>query len=226
MPPPLLLTRPRSASERLAAELRDVAGQVVISPLLRIMPRGPLPRLPGGALFTSAHGVESFLALGGTGGGPAWAVGPRTAARVEAAGFELRGAASDAAALAELVPADAPSLLHLRGAMQRGDLVARLRRRGLEAVEAVVYKQRPEPLTAEALDLLRTRRFVAPLYSPATAALFAAACSVEARANVIAICLSSAVADTLPFPPRAIALRPDGSAMLAEIRAALGAIEG
>ncbi|CUH09357.1 uroporphyrinogen-III synthase [Jannaschia seosinensis] len=223
--PPVLLTRPAADSKRLAEMLRGEGVEAIVAPLLRIVPQGPLPEIPGGVLLTSGNGVDSYVFLGGAGGRPAWVVGPRTARRAAAAGFDLCGVAPDAAALAEIVPQDAPPLVHLRGAVQRGDLAARLRVRGLFVAEAVIYRQEPVPLAEAARAALSAGPVVAPLYSPRTARLLGDALSPREAGNLRAICLSAAVADALRdsagIAPVVTAGAPDGGAMLRAIRAHL-----
>lgn len=219
-PLPVLLTRPRADSERLAARLRaGGAGWVEIAPLMEIVPLA-LPDVPDGegVLLTSANAVAALLAGGGAGGGRrAWVVGPRTAARAREAGFDVQATAPDAATLARVVPSDAPPLVHLRGAEARGDLAGALRLRGLGARDQVIYRQDPRPLLAEALRLVGAGPVLAPLYSPRAAALLMAAVPASHRANLRPVCLSRAVASACEMPPLAVAARPDGEAMIAAI---------
>ena len=223
--PPVLLTRPAADSERLARTLRAEGAEVIVAPLLRIVPSGPLPEIAGGVLLTSGNGVESYVALGGLGGVPAWVVGPRTARRAAAAGFDVRGSAPDAAALADAVPSDAPPLVHLRGAVQRGDLAARLRARGLAVAEAVIYRQEAVPLAAGARAALAAGPVLVPIYSPRTARLLGEALTTAEAHNLRAICLSGAVADALrrfgAIGPVTVAASPNGGAMLQAIRSLL-----
>ncbi|GIT92957.1 uroporphyrinogen III methyltransferase [Jannaschia pagri] len=224
--PPVLLTRPAAASERLAQWLRGKGAQVIVSPLLAIRYASHLPEVPGALVFTSTHGVAAYRALGGAGGLPTWCVGPRTAASARQAGLAVQGVAPTAAALAKDIPDGAPALLHLRGAVQRGDFAADLRARGLIADSAVLYHQDPLPLSPAAKAAL-SAPIVVPLYSPRTATLFAQACPPEAWPHVQAIGLSQAVVDPLPISAP-IARRPDGSAMRDAIMVVLGgsAVEG
>ncbi len=218
---PVLLTRPRADGDRVAAALRAAGVErVLVAPLVRIAPRGRLPDHDGGLLLTSANAVAAYVAAGGTGGRPAWTVGPRTAAAAAAAGLEVRGVADDAEALARLVPANAPPLLHLRGAIARGDLAGALRARGISASEAILYAQEALPLDAEAVALIALGPVLAPVYSPRGASLLMAACRDPSRANLRAVCLSRAVAAACDVPVAAVAARPDGAAMLDAVLAA------
>ncbi len=225
MPLPLLLTRPRAASDRVAARFKGDAARVVVSPLLRIELRG-VPEVTGGVLLTSRHAVAAWQAADGPAGLPAWVVGPATAEAARAAGFDVRDVAPTAVALAEMVPLDAPPLVHLRGEVQRGDLAAALRERGITANDCVVYDQVAHHLTDEALALLRSGSVVVPLYSPRSATIFGDECPQAILGNVRAVCLSDAVAEACPVTPVLIANRPDGAAMDQVIRSALAAIGG
>ncbi|UWQ17773.1 uroporphyrinogen-III synthase [Jannaschia sp. M317] len=218
---PVLLTRPEAASLPLARDLRARGAEVVVSPLLRIVPVAALPQLAAGLIFTSPNGVAAYRGLGGPPGLPVWCVGPRTGAEAQAAGLDLRGTAPDAATLAQAIPADAPPLLHLRGAVQRGDLASDLRARGLAAQDAVIYRQDALPLSAPAVRVL-SRPTLVPLYSPRTAGLLVAGCPAGLLANLRPLALSAAVARALPVSAP-IAKTPDGAAMY---RAILSAVFG
>lgn len=221
-PLPVLLTRPLEDSERLARRLRaGGAERVTIAPLIRIVPCGVMPRLDGGVLLTSGNAVAAYVAAGGRGGLPAWTVGPRTAALARAAGFDVRGVAADAASLARIVPQDAPPLVHLRGEVARGDLAGALRARGIAASEAAIYAQEALPLTDEATALVAAGPVLAPLYSPRAAAHLMAACPPGMRENLRPVCLARAVAEACAMAPLAVAVRPDGAAMVEAILANL-----
>ncbi len=220
--PVLLLTRPREASDALAAEIALRLGDtvdVVVSPLIEIghLP-GPLA-LSGvrGLIFTSGHGVEAAAALTPNRDLPAYCVGPSTTRQADAAGWRAEMAGPDAEALVRRLKAlrpDAP-LLHLRGRHARGDIAGQLGAAGLPVREQIVYEQRPLPLSDAALACLQGHApVIAPLFSPRSARLFAEA-SPEPVAAVAAI--SHAVADALPdgFARRvAVAEAPNGEAML------------
>lgn len=217
--PPVLLTRPEPESLRFAVCL---GVPTLISPLLRIeRRRGPVPAADA-LLLTSGHGVAAWVEAGGARSIPAWCVGPRTAAAARAAGLDVRATAADAVALADIVPDDAPPLLHARGAHTRGGLAGRLRARGLRVAEAVVYDAVAVPLTEEARRAARAGPVVAPVFSPRTACLLAEAWPEGALGHLHAVALSPAVARALPVPPFRVATRPDGAAMAEATLAALG----
>lgn len=226
-PPPVLLTRPQAAAEGLAADLRRAGvEEIEVSPLLDIRFVDGLPPLADGLILTSPNGVAAYVALGGPAGRPVWCVGPRTAERAAAHGLLLQATAPDAEALADLIPADAPPLLHLRGEHQRSDLAGALRARGLTASDAVIYDQVAVPLTGAARGRIAQGTVLAPLYSPRTAMLLAEQVPKDHHGHVQTVCLSQAVADAAPFPCRAIADQPDGPAMMRAILSTLATIGG
>ena len=205
--PVLLLTRPEVASRDFAAALQaeGPGGFVtVVSPLIGIALRGPLPDMTGvrGVIFTSANGVEAYAALGGTAGLPCFTVGQATADAARDLGFDPRVAGGDAEALVAFVRAAAPEapVLHLRGAHSRGAVAERLSSAGTETHEAVIYDQPLGDLTAEAQAALAgSVPVVLPLFSPRTAARFAelAAGLKSFRAPLLVAAMSGAVAGAL-----------------------------
>lgn len=226
-PPAVLLTRPVRDSAALAANLRRAGAAVVVSPLLRIRPTEALPPGAEALILTSPNGAAAYRALGGPAGLPVWCVGPRTASLARAAGLHVQAVATTASDLAAIIPDDAPPLQHLRGAVQRGDLVAALRARGLRAEDAVLYHQDPGELSHEALAMLSAGPTIVPLYSPRTASIFAAQCPGPVWPNVAAVALSAAIADMLPIRAY-VAKQPEGTSMLGAIMELLGgsAVEG
>ena len=216
--PPVLLTRPLADARRFAAAL---GVPCVLAPLFEVAFLRPAPEARA-LLLTSANAVAAWVEGGGARGLPAWCVGPRTAARARAAGLDVRGVAATAEALARLVPADAPPLLHARGAAVRGDLAGRLRARGLRVGEAVLYEARPLPLSDEARALARAGPVLAPVFSPRGALRLGGAWPPEALGHLRAVALSPAVGRALPVPPVAVARRPDGGAMRQAVLDAMG----
>jgi uroporphyrinogen-III synthase len=221
MPPQaarILLTRPADQGARFAAALRDrfPAAEVLESPLLSI---GYLnPDLPAGGfsavIFTSENAVTAALPLRHRLPRAAYAVGDRTAAAARAAGFAATSAQGDADALVALLAAADPGpLLHLHGEETRGDVVPRLRAAGIAAQGVTAYAQRPQPLSAAAMRWLDgPQPVVVPLFSPRTAALFAAAARTS-RAPLWLVSLSPAVdaAADLPAARHSIAARPNAA---------------
>lgn len=223
----MLVTRPEAAGRRfvLACEAaRGAPVPAILSPLVALVPEAvALEGEPAGLVLTSEAGAARAGELG-LGGRPAWCVGLRTAARARALGMEVRVVAPDAEALLALLLASRPpGLLHLRGEPARGDLAARLREAGLDARDAVAYRQVALPPTPEArVALGGAAPLLVPLFSPHAAALVAALPDRRAPLHVVA--LSPAVARaaaTLPPASVAVAETPDGPAMVAATMAAL-----
>lgn len=228
---PVLVTRPRAEAEAFAALLAERFGSLVrpvVAPLMAV--EYLAPALPQGqfaaVIFTSAAGVEGARRLGVDLPRLAWCVGAKTAARAQAAGFQARSAEGDADALVAAILADPPGsrLLHLRGQDTRGAVAERLNSAGIETDSAVVYRQAPQPLTPEARALLQgDGPVILPLFSPRSAALFAAA-APDARAALHLVAMSDAVAQAARDLPRrslTLAARPDAGAMLDAVEAAL-----
>lgn len=217
MDPILLLTRPEAQSRAFAEACRAAgfAGEVIVSPVLAIVPRAA-QALPEEAVlvFTSANGVAAAGA--GLQGRRAWAVGGATAQAARAAGMECRAAAGDADALVAAILADPPGapLLHLRGAHARGRVAPRLAEAGLRAAERVVYDQQALPLSAAARAALAgARPVILPLFSPRSARLVAAAAG-PAAAPLHVLAFSGAVARAWDGPGRVeILSAPDAQAM-------------
>lgn len=228
---PVLLTRPRDASLRLAADLAGACGddapkaEVLICPLMEIAGTGIRPDLRGiaGIVLTSANAVP-FLPKADL---PAYCVGQQTAAAASAAGFRAHVLGPDAEGLVASLTAARPRgpLLHAHGTHLRGDIATRLTASGLPTRAAAVYDQRALAPGPDFALALRRSALLVPLFSPRSARLFAqAAGQVPADAGLIA--LSPAVADALPAEWRAqttVLPRPDGGAMLTALCEGLSA---
>ncbi len=228
----LLLTRPRPDSEALAAELADRGIDCLIAPALEIEETRaaalPLDSVRA-VLVTSGNGARAFARATARRDLRVFAVGERTAAVLDAAGFRevesADGAAGDLAALVgrTLDPDDGP-LLHVRGRDVGGDLEGRLEVFGFTVEEAELY--RAEPVTAlpdAAAEGLRAGTVDAALFfSPRSAATFvslAGAAGLDgACRTVTALCLSRAVAreaEAVPWRQVLVAARPRKADLLA-----------
>lgn len=206
MPQPiLLLTRPEPASRRFldAVDQRLSGFASIISPVITIAPRGPLPDTGAamGAIFTSANGVRAWQALGGAPLALCYTVGDATAQAARAAGFAPQSAQGNADALVAMILADAPqgALIHLRGTHSRGDVAARLASQGLRVTEAVIYDQPAQELSAKAQQALGGEASVIlPLFSVRSAAQFARTAQIApGGAPLIVAAISAEVADAL-----------------------------
>jgi len=183
-------------TQRLGADL-----VIVISPLMAVsflVPDLPDRRFEA-VLFTSEAGVAA-VADGRLAGLPqtALCVGDATAEAARSAGFKAQSAGGDAGALIRMVTATGQRgpLLHLRGDNVTGDVAGHLTAAGIETEERIVYRQSPQPLTPSATALLRgSTPVIVPLFSSRSAALFAGAiATIEARAPLLLVALSPAVA--------------------------------
>ena len=124
-----LVTRPRPAAERFAAELRARGAEALVAPLFEVRFRdGPELDLAGIAavLATSANGVLAFARRTPGRAVPLFAVGPETAAAAKKAGFRhvenAGGAGANLAALAASSVPPGSRLLHAAGS--NGKLLA------------------------------------------------------------------------------------------------------
>jgi len=220
---PVLLTRPEAQSRAFGAALVERFGQrlrPILSPIMA--PVFLTPDLPDGpfaaVIFTSSTGVRAAKGL------PlpprAFCVGAQTAAAALSAGFQTVSADGDAGALVAAVLAYPPAgrLLHLRGQDTRGDVAEQLNSAGTDTLSLVVYRQDPQPLTDEALDLLASAdTLIVPLFSPRTATLFRQALPQTFGARLQLVVMSAAVAeavDGLAHYCLEVARRPDADAML------------
>ncbi|MGP3696875.1 uroporphyrinogen-III synthase [Rhodobacter sp. NSM] len=230
--PAVLLTRPEAQGARFAAALAAALGpvRIVTAPLMVPHYLSPaIPLRPAALVFTSETGVEGFRRLRAPaleGVVRAWCVGNRTARAARAAGLDARSADGDAEALIEAILAagETGPLLHLRGEESRGAVAARLSASGLMSAEAVVYDQRPQPLSPEAVTLLSEGTpVIAPLFSPRTARLLGAELARAGLAPPLRVAaMSAAVAEAAAaLPPHRlrIAERPDAEALLEVVKA-------
>ncbi len=219
--PPFLLTRPAAQSARFAQALQGRFGdnlRIEISPL--ITPRFLDPELPSGnraLIFTSQTGVEAYARLPGRKGLKAYCVGQRTADRALEAGLRAISADGDADALVALILSggETGSLLHLRGQDSRGDVAERLTAAGCPTEAVIVYAQELQPLSDAALVLLKgLGPVIAPVFSPRTASLLAAARPELPRAPLWLAAFSAAGISLLTDDRLVIAARPDADSML------------
>src|SRR5690606_17042324 len=128
-----------------AADLAHLDLEVLISPVLRIVPVAhDAARLAAarGLVFTSINAVP---AAGAGRGRPAICVGPATADAARAAGFDATEGPGDAARMMPMLDGLGQGWLHPHGAH-----VAK----ALPVPDMVVYDQLPEPLDAAALAAL------------------------------------------------------------------------
>lgn len=233
----LLLTRPEPGASATASHLVALGHEVVSDPMLQIVPTGrPLPRGGFDALaFTSVNAVRALaaseraaelLAL------RAFAVGHRTAAEAQTAGFrDVVDCAGDVGSLAHMLALHlrpGARVLHAAGEDRAGNLGAAIAGRAISVEVCVLYRAIPavhlSPPTVEALSAGRLEG--ALHYSPRTVnALLAAAKTarvMDALRHLQHFCLSPAVAAPLGEAGLAAKAseRPDEAALLALLPAA------
>ncbi len=106
----------------------------------------------------------------------------------------------------------------LRGEDARGEVAERLVLAGTETVSLVIYRQEAQPLSPDGAAILAAESpVILPLFSPRSAALFRAALPPDARATLLLVAMSAAVADearAIPHSRLETALLPTAEAML------------
>lgn len=233
-----LITRPQEDAEGLAHLLRRRGLEVVVEPLLRIVPRhGATVPLDGvqAVLATSANGVRALAAATPVRDLPVLAVGDASARCARESGFAtVLSAAGDADSLAELVRAtlrpEDGALVHAAGTAVAGDVTGKLTAAGFRVSRVVLY----EAATAEALsdslaeELVAGKIDLALFFSPRTARTFVNLVrrhGLEACCRAVAVyCLSAAVAAELAgveWRRLRVADQPDQPSLLAALDADL-----
>ncbi|MBX9635703.1 MAG: uroporphyrinogen-III synthase, partial [Magnetospirillum sp.] len=237
-----LVTRPREDSEGVARELAARGMDVVIEPLLDIVPVDAEMDIHGvqGILATSANGVRALARVLPDRTLPVWAVGDASARTARELGYtHVESAGGDVDTLAALVAArctpQAGAFLHAAGTVTAGDLSGRLAQAGFSVRRVVLYEAKTAiELSASLTEVLRRQGVqVALFFSPRTAATFAtlarAGNLAHATARMTAYALSPAVADKLAALPWAavhVAAVPTQAALLAVLDETLGGISG
>jgi uroporphyrinogen-III synthase len=229
-----LVTRPREDAQGIAADLRGRGLEVMVEPLLDIVPVAA-PTIATddlqGVLATSANGIRALArALPGR-GLPVWAVGDATARCARDLGYRrVESAGGDVHSLAALVRdrarPDAGALLHAAGTKLAGDLAGLLGEAGFAVRRVVLYDAHPaRTLSGSLIEALTAGRLsLALFFSPRTARTFvtlAEAAGIGDRCGTVAAyALSPAVADILAdLPWRAVvtAETPTQAALLAAL---------
>ncbi len=228
----VVVTRPRHQAAGLARELEAAGLEVMIEPLLEIVPRADVSLDLDGVqavLVTSANGAEALAAASPRRDMAVFAVGDATAAAAKAQGFadvtSARGAADDLAGLVvdRLEPA-AGALVHASGQAVAGDLAGPLRAAGFTFRREVLYDSHPAARLSESLLAALGDGGIAGIlfFSPRTAQAFV---TLARRAEVdqgmgriIAFCLSHAVGEparALTWRKILVSERPEAAALLA-----------
>ncbi|MDB5508464.1 MAG: hypothetical protein JWL93_933 [Hyphomicrobiales bacterium] len=228
----LLLTRPLRDSQRSAARLRALGHEVLVAPVLNIVPtRETCPEQPADAvLATSSHAFDDAdrlpFALHDL---PLHIVGERTGYAAVTAGFRTpETVAPDAEALVRALSATIPSgtrYLYLAGRDRSPRLETALIASGNAVVPWVIYEAAPvETLDAAALDALAALRIDAVLhFSPRSAALFVDLATKAGRLPQAMAALQVAISPRAAEPLLAhasrvrIAATPDLDGMIATL---------
>jgi len=200
----LLLTRPLEQATAFAQRFRNSGLKTCISPLLEITFCADLPDITPyrSLIFTSTNGVRAFAPLARGCNLPSFTVGQMTADRALTAGLPAQMLGLDVAELTTALQDKTPETpcLHLCGAITKGNLAANLTRSGIPTDAAIVYYQRPLPLSPAAQELLRGRGpIIVPLFSPRSAHHFGKEWTLISNiAPIYPVALSTAVAAELP----------------------------
>lgn len=204
----LLLTRPRSEGEALAARLRGLGIETLLEPMLERVPRShpPLDFEDVQCVLLTSRGAARALADATPNRSLLlYAVGDATAEVARGLGFtNVTSAGGDAAALSKLVRGKAErgkgALLHVRGAHTAGDLAGDLSAAGFMVREAVLYEaQAAAELSTGCADALRSGALNGVLFfSPRSAETFVSLSRMAGlgatAARLVAYCFSDAVA--------------------------------
>ena len=226
--PTLLLTRPSTASERLArqlpARLREKL-RLCHSPVMQIVSCGNDLELgeARGLIFSSSNAVAITSPLTARRDLPCYCVGKTTAQAAAAAGWQAVACGGTADTLVADLVRRAPEapLLHLRGTHTRGDIATRLTAAGYPTGSLVLYDQVLHPLSTEARAVIAdapVTPVIVPVFSPRTARHLAA--QIPGTAGLHFAALSAAVAkplENISETPVSIADQPDTASMVALI---------
>lgn len=193
MTPTLIVTRPIAQSESFAAAVIaawDGPLNLIVSPLIEIVPLpATIPDVES-VIFTSANGVNAASGLGLPAGLKAWCVGDKTAQSAAQAGFDPIIGPGDAEGLvARLIAAQPTGMIaHIRGMHARGDVCARLNAAGLHCLDVVAYDQQSCALTPEALKALSADKLaILPLFSPRTSTILSGQGPFKAPVHIVAL---------------------------------------
>jgi len=210
------VTRARPGADRTARAVADLGHEPILAPVLEVhdLPVDPPPSATTLA-FTSANAVAAWARLTSERSSRVFAVGDATATAAREAGFDdVRSAAGDGAALADLIAQAAPAhLLWPRAAEIAFDLEAALSGR-VPVRSLPVYETRPttpQPLPAFDAVLIQ---------SPRAARLIAETLPHDAARGRLALAVSGAAArplSSLPFATIHVADRPDEAHLLAPL---------
>lgn len=230
MTPTLIVTRPKDQGEdfgRAIAERWDGPLDIILSPLLRIVPITAKVDVPDALIFTSVNGVAAAQRLQVPGGLAAWCVGEKTAQAAAVAGYDPITGPGDATGLLAAIITAQPDgrLAHFRGKHARGDIAANLTQAGLTCADVVAYDQEELPLSEAAqMALAGNSPVIVPLFSPRTGMIFSANGPYQAKVHAVVISDAvKAVLEPLALETATKASQPDAMAMQDAVLLALKA---
>jgi uroporphyrinogen-III synthase len=222
----IILTRPVEDATPLAAKLRGLGHEPIITPLLRIEARPDIsiPTKPYQAIcLTSANAVRVLSNINAIQNIPVYAVGQQSENMAKDKSFtQVSAHGGDVIGLhkfltGHLDPKDGP-VLYLSGAETSGDMQVLLQRSGFEVDRIITYDAVKSSLVDFKTQIESADAVL--LYSPRTAKLWASEIETLNLTNLATlikhICLSANVAANLPQSwPKAIAAAPTEQALLA-----------
>lgn len=230
----ILVTRPREDAERLAALLEARGHEVVIEPLLTIVPELAASLDLDGVqalLMTSANGVRAFALRSPRRDLRVFAVGDATAEAARDFGFtEIESAGGDVNDLERLVrerarPEDG-ALLHAAGSVVAGNLAGALEAAGFAVRRVVLYRAEAAAALSDAVvaalrgGLIDVVIFFSPRTAQTFVSLAKSAGIEETCAHVALLGLSPAVVDAardVPWAAHESADAPTEAALLAAV---------
>lgn len=222
---------PRRAPRGTADALRAAGADVVVAAFTTIvdLPREPLEAALEESwdwvVVSSAHTVDALAAGPALAGARVAAVGPATADALRAAGIEpdLVADPGGGAALVEAF-SDGPGRVLLPGAQEpSAEPAAGLAARGWTVRPVGVYATVAEPLPDDVVRGWRDGRFSAFVVTAGSVARAAVdACGLPGPGVVALGASAAAVATACGLDVRAVAARPEASALVEAVLAALG----
>lgn len=191
------ITRALPEAERTAERVRARGAEVIVAPLLTIVPCGYDTNTEGAQalLFTSSNGVRAFPDVRGARDRLVLTVGDATAEAAREAGFQdVRSADGDVQTLAALAKATLDpakgKLIHIAGDHVAGDLGGALRAAGFEVERRLAFAS----VAASTLPSVFSEPLNAVMFHSPRAAETFVALGAPSSAELTAVCLSEAIA--------------------------------
>jgi uroporphyrinogen-III synthase len=204
----VLITRPQESAAALVDELKNLGHQVMIDPLIEIIPLTPdLPPLSSfeAVVTTSQQAIRCLSSLTPLRDFPLWCVGSGSGKVAQDLGFQTihmaEGSAQDLMIrlMENIDPSCKKTVLHASGDVIRVDMVEALSKRGISAKRVVLYKTaEASAFTQETFQAIKLHTLDAALfYSPRTGHVFQNLCRLSKLEDhcktLTAICLSNSI---------------------------------